>query len=174
MLDAAYAILVGTGLAGFSIDAVATRAGVPRSTIYRWWPTKGMLAFESFREPFEAELAFEKSDNPENDVRRLIRSLAKALSGPAGALAASVVAEALNDATVQREFQSHFSDPLRLRSAELLERGIVSKRFRADLDVHRVIDAFVGATYLRLLLGLERDEVWADALADTILMACLA
>ena len=173
ILDAAYAILIDAGLSGFTIEAVATRASVPRSTIYRWWPTRGMLAFESFRESFQAELAFAKTGNPSEDLRRLIHSLARTLSGPAGHLAATVIAEAQNDASVQKQFLEDFSDPLRRRSAELIRAGIETGQFRADLNIGRLLDAFVGATYLRLLFGLERDAAWADALADTLLKGCL-
>ena len=52
ILEAAYALLLETQLGGFSIDAVAARAGVARTAIYCWWPTKGRLAIESFFEAF--------------------------------------------------------------------------------------------------------------------------
>ncbi len=173
ILDASFEILLGNGLKGFSIDAVSTRAGVPRSTIYRWWPSKGLLAFESFREAFGAELRFAQSEDSKRDMIELVRSLASALSGDAGRLAASIIAEAQQDPALQAQFLEEFSNPLRERSASVLRRGIVTGRFRHDLDVDRVIDAFVGATYLRLLFGLELDFTWADALADTLLRGCV-
>lgn len=117
VLAAAYAILIEEGLGAFSVEAVATRAGVARTTIYRWWPGKGLLAFDSVREAFGAQLVFEQTAAPESDVRALVRSLALALGGPAGRLAASVMAQAQDDPEVQKLFLEQFSLPLRRHSA---------------------------------------------------------
>ena len=173
MLDAAYAILMETGLGGFSVEAVAARSGVARTTIYRSWPTRGLLAMDSFREAFEAQVAFAQSSYPEKDIRELIRSLARALSGPAGRLAASVLAEAQSDAAVQTQFLQYFSEPLRAQSTAVLRAGVEADVFRRDLQLPRVLDAIVGAVYLRLLFGLPLSEEWANGLSETILKGCV-
>lgn len=173
-MNAAYAILMEEGLGGFSVDAVATRAMVARTTIYRWWPTKGLLAFDSFRTAFGAQLVFERTYMPEQDFRALVRSLARALAGPAGRLAASVMAQAQHDAEAQQLFLEQFSLPLREQSAAVIGAGIAAGAFRPDLDVQRLLDAMVGAVYLRLMFGLPLDDTWADALAATLLGGCLA
>jgi len=46
-------------------------------------------------------------------------------------------------------------------------------RFRVDLNIARVIDAFVGAVYQRLLLGQSLNASWARALGDTLVNGCL-
>jgi AcrR family transcriptional regulator len=174
VLQAAYAILIEEGLVGFSVEAVAARAGVARTTIYRWWPTKGLLAFDSFREAFGAQLVFARTDAPAADLRALVRSLARALAGPAGRLAASVMAQAQSDPEVQKLFLEQFSLPLRRHSAGVLKAGIAAGVFRSDLKVGRLLDALVGAVYLRLMFGLPLDASWADALAETLLGGCMA
>lgn len=173
VLQAAYTILIEEGLGRFSVEAVALRAGVARTTIYRWWPTKGLLAFESFRAAFGAQLMFAMTDAPANDVRALIRSLARALGGPAGKLAASVMAQAQEDQGVQRQFLEQFSLPLRTHSAQVIRAGITAGAFRADLDVERVLDGAVGAVYLRLMFGLPLDDAWAEAMSATLLSGCM-
>ncbi len=174
VLDAAYAILVEEGLPRFSVEAVAARSGVARTTIYRSWPTKGLLAFESFRDVFEAQLTFDRTSSPEQDFHALVRSLARALGGPSGCLARSVIAEAQNDPTVLTQFLEHFSEPLRRRSTTMIQAGVDSGRFRHNLDVPRLLDAVVGAVYLRLLLSLPLDEIWANSLAFTLLQGSLS
>ena len=135
--------------------------------------SKGLLAFDSFREAFGAQLVFEQTAAPESDVRALVRSLALALGGPAGRLAASVMAQAQDDPEVQKLFLEQFSIPLRLHSAQVIGAGIEAGAFRRDLDVQRLLDAMVGAVYLRLMFGLPLDEAWADALSTTLLGGCL-
>jgi AcrR family transcriptional regulator len=173
VLNAAYAILEEAGIGKFSIEAVALRSGVARTTIYRWWPNKSILAVESFLEEFRPHLTFARSGSADSDFRALIASLAATLSGPTGRVAALVVAQAQTDIETQRLFRETFSESLREESAQLLRAGVEQGRLRADLDIDRVIDAFVGAIYLRLLLGSPLDAAWAQALGDTLLQGCL-
>ena len=48
ILKAADAILEEKGIGGFTIEAVAACARVAKTTIYRWWPSKGALAMAGF------------------------------------------------------------------------------------------------------------------------------
>ena len=172
VLDAAYAILVETGLASFSFEAVAARSGVARTTIYRWWPTKGMLAVDSFLESFRPRLEYRHGESAPTDFHVLVASLAAALSGPSGRVAASILAQAQGDDATRRDFLGRFSEPLRRETSALLHRGIDLGQFRADLDVSCVIDATVGAVYLRLLFGQSLDASWARRLSDSLLRGC--
>ncbi len=172
ILDAAYAILVENGLKSFSIEAVASRAGVGRTTIYRWWPDKSLLVNESFLEAFQPRLSFAQTESAADDFREFLASLARTLSGPDGRIAASVVAQAQSDPQTQRMFLEKFSTPLRRHSAALLQAGMERGQFRADLDVPRVLDGAIGAVYLRLLFGQTMDRIWARQLADTLLEGC--
>ncbi|MDR7301602.1 TetR/AcrR family transcriptional regulator [Haloactinomyces albus] len=174
VLDSAYALLEDEGIDDFSIDAVSRRSGVARTTIYRRWPSKSVLAIDSFLECFRPQLDAARGGDPEENLRALVASLAAALAGPSGRVAASVVAHAQRDAETQRLFRERFSGPLRRESAIVLGAGVASGHFRADLDVERVIDAFVGAVYFRLLVGSSLDRSWVDALCDTLLIGCRA
>ena len=172
ILDAAYAILVEEGLARFSIDAVAARANVARTTVYRRWPDKLQLMNDSFLAAFKPALVFPVTDSAKDDFRALIASLALALSGPNGRIAASVLAQAQSDPATQQMFKEKFSDPLRQRSTVLLQAGIDKRQFREDLNIERVLDAAVGAVYWRLLSGQAMGAGWARQLADTLLDGC--
>ena len=47
ILEAAAELLLSRGLGAVSMDAVAETAGVSKATIYRWWPSKEMLALDN-------------------------------------------------------------------------------------------------------------------------------
>ena len=169
VLGAAYAILAEMSLKDFSVDAVALRAGVARTTIYRWWPTKGVLAIECLLEAFRPQLAFRATGDAASDFRALLRSLTRALAGPAGRIAASVLVQAQGDAETMRLFRDQFSEPLRRESSKVLHAGIQAGQFRADLNVPRLLDCAVGAVYLRLLTAQSLDAKWTQDLGDTLL-----
>ncbi|MGI4801115.1 MAG: TetR/AcrR family transcriptional regulator [Janthinobacterium lividum] len=174
VLDAAYDVLVERGISGFSVEAVATRSGVARTTIYRSWSSKGLLAVESLLAAFQLELAYAETGDTVADFRNLLASLVLVLSGPTGRIAASVLAEAQSDPKTRQAFLDKFSMPLRQQSGHILSRGIASGVFRRDLNVTVVLDATVGGAYLRLLMGQPLDAAWACALADTVLQGCFA
>ena len=47
-LAAAAELLFEQGVTGVTFDKVATRAGVSKMTLYKWWPSPGALAFEAY------------------------------------------------------------------------------------------------------------------------------
>ena len=49
LLDAAYAELIEGGLAGFTLDGVAARAGTSRPVLYRRWPSREELVIAAIR-----------------------------------------------------------------------------------------------------------------------------
>src|SRR6266496_6782642 len=50
ILDATLELLAEGGFQGLSIEAVAARAGVGKTTIYRRWPSKNELVMDAIRE----------------------------------------------------------------------------------------------------------------------------
>src|SRR5579872_3977153 len=48
ILTATLDLLASRGLAAMSIEEIAARAGVGKTTIYRRWPSKGLLALDAF------------------------------------------------------------------------------------------------------------------------------
>ena len=174
VLKAAYQVLVEAGLQAFTIEAVAAASGVARTTVYRSWPTRGHLLMDSFLSVYQLQIHFEVSESPVEDVQRLVRSLAQALNGPAGKVAASILAEAQSNPQLKELFCEQFSRPLRERSAALIRAGVTSEIFRPDLDVERMVDAIVGGAYLRLLFGEPLSRTWADSFSKNLLFGACA
>ncbi|MGA3404075.1 MAG: helix-turn-helix domain-containing protein, partial [Acetobacteraceae bacterium] len=57
ILAAAAQILNESGYAGFTIEAVARRAGASKPTIYRWWTGKAALITELYESDREEALS---------------------------------------------------------------------------------------------------------------------
>ncbi len=172
VLDAAYDILAEKGIAAFSIDAVATRAGVARTTIYRWWPNKGQLAVESFLEAVRPQLRFTQTQSAADDIRALLHSNALMLSGPGGRIVASILAEGQRDPAVAQQYRDSYATPLRQEGRALVQAGIDRGEFRRDLNPDRLLDTAIGAVYLRLMLGQRLDRAWVNEIMETLLTGC--
>jgi AcrR family transcriptional regulator len=52
VLAAALGVLEDDGLAGFTMEAVARRAGASKATLYRYWPTSGALMIDAMDATF--------------------------------------------------------------------------------------------------------------------------
>jgi AcrR family transcriptional regulator len=136
----------------FTIEAVARRSGAAKTTIYRWWPSKGALAIEAFLAIAEKRSAFPESGSAIGDLRTQVKLLAKLLRGRAGRLVAGIIAEAQSDPETKKAFLDGYLKPRRVSAARLIERGMANGELRPGLDVETVCDALYGPLYLRLIL----------------------
>jgi len=174
VLVAAYDLLAEGGLSGFTIEAVAARSGVARTTIYRWWPTKGALAIEGFTETVSPDLAVPASGSVVADMQAVLRMFARLVRGKAGRIIRCIIAEGQSDPETIDAFVSGFVARRRAEVGAILERGIASGELRADLDVGIVMYALFGPLYLRMLLNEIVDDAWVDRLSGAVLAGCVA
>jgi AcrR family transcriptional regulator len=173
ILRAAYELLAENGVRGFTIEGVAARSGVARTTIYRWWPSKGALAMESFFEGTAPEITFPHTASAMADLRAQVRLCAKLLRGRAGKIIAGIIAEGQSDPDTITAFTEGYLTRRRHEAAAILRRGIESGEFRADLDIPTVQSALYSSLHLRLLLREPIDDAWVEQLCDTALRGCL-
>jgi AcrR family transcriptional regulator len=174
ILRAAYDLLAESGVRHFTIDGVAARSGVARTTIYRWWPTKGALAMEGFLEGTAPDLVLPPSDSVAADVRALLHSFARLQRGTAGRIVRGIIAEGQSDPETIEAFMTGFVAPRRREVRAIIERGMATGELRADLDVEMVLYGLFGPLYLRMLLNEGLEEAWVDRLSDFVLAGCLA
>jgi AcrR family transcriptional regulator len=154
----------------FTIEAVARRSGAAKTTIYRWWPSKGALAIEAFLAIAEKRSAFPETGSALADLRTQVKLLARLLRGRAGRLVAGIIAEAQSDPETKKAFMDGYIRPRRLSAARLIEHGMASGELRPGLDIETVCDALYGPLYMRLLLktGLGDDSA-INQLVDIVL-----
>ena len=173
ILQAAYDLLDETGFSRFTFERVAARAGVSRSTIYRWWSSKGALAMESALGALSEQLAFPPSPSPIENFRRRTRLVARALQGQPGRIIAGMLAEGQHDPDAIEIFTSDYLEPAR-RNLRLLIRQAVEEGFvRTDFDVELAIDVAFGTLYHQLLLRRTLEDSWVDRLTDFIFRGAL-
>src|SRR5260221_2469659 len=69
ILDATYELLKTIGFHQMSIEGVASRAGVGKATIYRWWSSKGVLAVEAFMEAVAPSIEVPETGSARTDIQ---------------------------------------------------------------------------------------------------------
>src|ERR671910_1054184 len=78
-------LLAEVGYGALTMDAVASEAGVGKSTIYRRWRTKQDLVVDTISELNRAEASAPDTGSLEGDLRQMLRSLVSVINGPTGA-----------------------------------------------------------------------------------------
>jgi AcrR family transcriptional regulator len=155
ILASASELLLEHGLSSVSMDAVAERAGASKATIYRWWPSKELLALDALFSEWEPEPAdTHDTGSLAGDLQALIRPWARQLgSKPRGRVIAALITKAQSDPKFGEEYRARFihprRDPARLIFARAIDRGEIPK----DTDVEAALDLLYGSVYHRILQG---------------------
>jgi AcrR family transcriptional regulator len=176
VLHAADDLLVELGYAGVTIEGIASRAGVAKQTIYRWWPSKFEILMDTFLQDAAGALEIPDTGTVDGDLRQHLRQLARFVAeDPAGRVMLALIGQAQHDAETARNFQQRFLDERRALDRVILERGIARGDLPDDTDPDLVIDMIYGPVYHRVLLtGLPVDDRFIDGLVSHVLAGVAA
>jgi AcrR family transcriptional regulator len=175
VLAAALAELAEVGYSALTIDNVARRAGVHKTTVYRRWQDRDRLLLDAVIDEIAVEVPIPNTDAIETDLREHARSLIQWLISPAGQ---SVIAAAFSDlartpqlAGLKRRF---FEDRFR-RMEPVVTRAIERGELPSGTEPGELVKAVIAPIYLRLLVTVEPlDEAVADQAVRVALTAARA
>ncbi|WP_433041349.1 TetR/AcrR family transcriptional regulator [Dactylosporangium sp. CS-033363] len=144
------------GFAKLSIEKAAARAGVGKHTVYRRWPSKGLLFLDALLSQHEPAFAFPDTGDIVADLRTQTYAAVDLLGRPPwGPLFRSMLGEAQQDPMVAADLNKRFIRPqeeallARIRTA--MDRGQVSP----DLDLDMAMAMLSGPLYFRFLITQE-------------------
>lgn len=169
ILKAANELLEERGLAGFTIDAVATRSGAARSSIYRWWPNRGALAIAGFLAETAQKIGYPVTSSAIADMKGQMMRVAEVYGQKVGRTISALVAQGQSDPEALRALLDGYVLPRRDEAKKVLARGVANGELRDDLDFDVVVDALYGPIWYRILVPhapLTPD--WAGRLADHV------
>ncbi|HVJ31740.1 MAG TPA: TetR/AcrR family transcriptional regulator [Terriglobia bacterium] len=155
VLQAAAEMLEEVGFAKLSIEGIAARAAVAKTTIYRWWPTKGVLALEAFLTSVSPKIAFPETSTPLEDLRTQVHKVGKLYRGKTGRILRELIALGQADAITNRQLLDGYLLPRRAAAKACLQRAIAAGLARPDIDLDIVVDAIYGPIWYRMMLGHE-------------------
>jgi AcrR family transcriptional regulator len=163
---AARQVLADKGVARMSMEHVAAKAGVAKSTLYRRWPSKIELAVHAVAATFD-EIEIDDHGSLAADMRAGIGEAARLLRDPStgGAYAALLAESARDPDGVGQRVRESLSTRLHALVAVSVERAIDRGEIRRDMiDVDLLADVVVGSVMHRALATGEPDEAFVDGL----------
>jgi AcrR family transcriptional regulator len=163
---AARQVLADKGVARMSMEHVAAKAGVAKSTLYRRWPSKIELAVHAVAASFD-EIEIGDQGSLEADMRAGIGEAARLLRDPStgGAYAALLAESARDPEGVGLRVRESLSTRLHALVATSVQRAIDRGEIRQDMiDVDLLADVVVGSVMHRALATGVPDEAFIDGL----------
>lgn len=175
ILTAALGVMADVGLRGCTIDAVAVRAEVPKSTIYRRWPSKDELQVATLERYVTESQPIPDTGTLRGDLSELFRAQIRAYGSkqarPMVSFAFSVLAEGEAVPTATGQAVRRFATSRRSRYREVLERARERGEVRDTVDIEVAISFLFGAVWARLADLQPIDDGFADEVVD---LACRA
>jgi len=170
IVDAANQLLEERGFVDLTMDEVALRAGVSKATIYRRWPTKGMLVFEAFSADFLARQPLPDVGSLRGDLLAVLRGWIKTVKGTVtGRTLVGLIAEVQRDPGLAEIWRDRFVGPVRAQHRVVIERAVDRGEVAAGSDPDVLLDLLFGAGYHRLLQShLPLSDRFAQAVVDTL------
>jgi AcrR family transcriptional regulator len=172
IIDATIALLAEEGgVAGVSIEAVAARAGVGKTTIYRRWPHKEALIIDALA-ALKGPIPALRGESARADLRAIARAF---MTDKADRKRLdcywSLMSEAEKYPQLMARFVREVIEPRREAMRAVLRRGIAAGELRPDLDVEVTLWLIMGAIAQRSrALGTAPIPAdFADRVIDTVL-----
>ena len=152
VIGATVDLMVERGMHAVSVDAIAERSGVAKTTVYRHWPTREALILAAWY-----TLLPDEHDVPTGDVQARILTLALAFARRIGAPPMSVLLpELLAFAGRDDDMRALYDELIRVRGKPLTEavaiavaEGVLPKR----TDVELVASLILGPILFQQLIG---------------------
>lgn len=173
ILKAALELGTELGFDGLTVEGVAARAGVGKSTIYRRWPDAWSIVADAVLADAARISPVEERATARESFRVSMRLVARSFRGHFGEILRPLIGRAQVDKALRRALAEHWISARREISRQIVGRGVASGELRAGLDPDIVLDALYGPLYHRLLLPYDGDAVrlsdaYIDALIDTV------
>ena len=151
ILDAALSELIDGGYAALSVEAVAARAGVNKTTIYRRWPTLDDLLVDALMEWSHDALPAMDTGSVETDLLALGGQLADVLNAGVGRQVVALVLTAGLRSAQLRETTRRYFDHQALRAIPIVNQAIDRGELPADTDANALLTTFRAPLFYRLV-----------------------
>jgi len=169
VLRATVELLTESGLGGFSVDEVARRSGVAKTTIYRHWPTRSALVIDACSQ-LSTEQRVPDTGSFEGDITAFLMSIADLLcTARWSSIVPSIVDAAEREpalAEIHSSIQMGHTAPLQAIIARAARNGEIP----TSTDSSAMIAALLGPLFYRRWFSREPlDETFVKAVANKVI-----
>lgn len=171
VLTATFELLYEGGVGGFSVDEVARRSRVAKTTIYRHWPTREALVIDACSQ-ISAEQEIPDTGSLEGDLKAILTNIVHQLqTSNWSSVLPSIIDIAEREpefADIHSRIQHGHAAPLR----EVLQRAISKDELSASADLSTITAALLGPLFYRRWFSREPiDDQFVETIIDLAIHA---
>lgn len=175
ILTATRRLLATMPMNELSIEAIAKKAGVGKTTIYRWWPGKAAIALEAVLEQPGMTYVLPSSATALDAIERHLEGMVRQLRGLNGRIIAGVIAEGQSSQDALDLLYDKFLKDRVEALYKFIELGKVSGEIDRERATDIAVDMLLGPLFLRVLSGEHgMDDAFAAAYPAQVVMALRA
>ena len=177
ILEATRALLAEVGVRGLTIEGVAARSGVAKTTIYRRWRDRDELALAAVWNDLVGGL---QAPGDVGDTRKellaFVEPLITILRSPLmGGVIRGLTSEIAENRELARAYRDQFIEPRLEELRQVISRAAERGDLRPNTDVRLAHEMLVGPVFYRLLFsGQPLDDRLAARVTDAVLRAFAA
>ncbi|WP_327063551.1 TetR/AcrR family transcriptional regulator [Kitasatospora purpeofusca] len=153
VLAAAIELVEELGYQAVTVERIAARADVAKSTIYRWWKSRATLVMDAYRAAVEQRMPQPDTGSLAGDLTAFATALYGVTSHP---LRVQTLRGLMAEAQLDPAFAEPFRDWVESRRAvvsAILARGAQRGDLPPTADLDAVTDQLFGLFWYRLLVG---------------------
>ncbi|MFH8684939.1 TetR/AcrR family transcriptional regulator [Streptomyces lydicus] len=173
IFDAALALVGEVGYDKLTIEGIASRAGVGKQTIYRWWPSKAAVLLDAFTADSDEDYAKGLPDTGDlaADLKFVLRATADEFNDPAFQAPYRALAVAgAGDEELSRAFVGRLLEPGIRVYVERLRAAQEAGEIAADVDVRVAAEMVLSPFSQRWLMRTgPLTHAFVDTLVDQVL-----
>ncbi|WP_013324667.1 TetR/AcrR family transcriptional regulator [Gloeothece verrucosa] len=161
MLGATLELLGEVGFEAISIEAIAARAGVGKTTIYRRYSSKEELVADAI-ESIRQDVVIPDTGSFWSDIDELIENAAQISLSPLGRqTVAMIISSASSNSQFAEIYWTKYLQPRRQAFAVVIERAKARNEIQADVDSGLVFDVMSGIMLYALIFP-PTTESWSQ------------
>lgn len=155
IFTAALELLADNGYEGLTMEAVAFRAGVNKTTLYRWWKSKDEVLAAALTDSDLLTFPAPDTGSLHGDLLALGRGIHTLLTNTATApIAAAVLAAAPRSPALAEVGRTFFADRAE-REHPIFRRALDRGELPENADPRAIMDMLAGTIWFRLFLRAE-------------------
>jgi len=159
-------LLIEGGVHACTFSAVAERAGVERSTLYRRFPHRWEAIIDALMARAEAEVLPDLGKTFAHDLRSVLYKLREALNSPLGP---ALIAVAVELRTEENEYPRAYFDRRMEQLAPMFDAAISRGELSVDVDREALFALAAGPIYFRTFIaGRQVEGSFIDGLVEKI------
>ncbi len=151
ILKATNTLLLRMTVQELSIEAIAKKAKVGKTTIYRWWPNKTAVVMDALISQPAMQVPLPSAASNAEAIRLQLEKLIRLLDTVNGETIVQLFSEAQADSEASNIFNSNFLEPL----IDALEYNVIEGQndgeFRKTLDSKMAVDMLCGPIFFRYM-----------------------